>query len=72
MTITSGGLVNKMNDPADDDELIAKVAEYWSLDITPDDVAEIRELEPYVGLNYALACVLGKNYTVVGWTQPRS
>jgi alkaline phosphatase len=68
MTITSGGLVNKMDDTADNAELIAKVAEYWGLDITQDDVAEIRELEPYVGLNYALARVLSWNYTVIGWT----
>jgi alkaline phosphatase len=67
MAITSVGLVNMLENDTDE-ELIAKVAEYWSLDITPADVAEIRTLEPSVGLAYALARVLSKNYTVIGWT----
>jgi alkaline phosphatase len=68
MTITSGGLVKIMSDKPDDAELIAKVKEYWGLDINQDDVDEIRALEPSVGLNYAIARVLSKNYTVFGWT----
>jgi alkaline phosphatase len=67
MKITSGGLAAMMVDNSDD-ELVAKVAEYWGLDITQEDVDEIRSLEPAVGLNYALARVLSKNYTVIGWT----
>lgn len=66
MTITSGGLVNMLGDDSDN-ELIAKVLEYWGLSITQEDVNEIRELETYVGLNYALARVLSKNYTAIGW-----
>jgi alkaline phosphatase len=68
MEITSGGLVAMMSDTSDDMELIDKVAQYWSLDITQDDINEIRALEPSVGLSYALARVLSKNYTVIGWT----
>ncbi|MDY6903737.1 MAG: alkaline phosphatase [Thermodesulfobacteriota bacterium] len=67
MKITSGGLVNMLEDDTDA-ELMDKVAEYWSLDITQDDVDEIREMEPSLGLNYALARVISKNYTVIGWT----
>ena len=67
MKISSPGLVAKLENDTDD-ELIAKVAEYWSLNISQDDVDEIRELEPSVGLAYALARVLSKNYTVIGWT----
>lgn len=67
MKITAVGLTALLEDDTDA-ELIDKVAEYWSLDITADDVAEIRELEGSVGLAYALARVLSKNYTVVGWT----
>ena len=68
MTITSGGLAAMLEDSNDDAELMAKVFEYWNLTITQDDVDEIRSLEPSVGLAYALARVLSKNYTVIGWT----
>jgi alkaline phosphatase len=68
MIITSGGLVNMMTDTSDDIELMSKVLTYWGLNITQDDVDEIRALEPAVGLNYALARVLSRNYTVIGWT----
>ena len=67
MKITAGGLAAMMVDNSDD-ELVAKVAAYWGLDITQEDVDEIRALEPAVGLNYALARVLSKKYTVIGWT----
>ncbi|MFH2067521.1 MAG: alkaline phosphatase [Pseudomonadota bacterium] len=67
MKISSPGLAAMMTGNSDT-ELIAKVAEYWSLNITQEDVDEIRELEPSVGLAYALARVLSKNYTVIGWT----
>jgi len=68
MSISSGGLVAMMDDPNDDDELVAKVAEFWGLEITPEDVAEIRNYALSGSLNYALAAVVSKNYTVIGWT----
>lgn len=67
MTITSPGLVAMM-DGNTDAELIEKVAEYWSIDITRNDIDEIRSLESSVGLAYALANVISKNHTVIGWT----
>jgi len=68
MTITSPGLVAMMNNEADNTELIQTVADYWSLNITMDDVNAIRDLEPEVGLAYALARVLSERYTIIGWT----
>lgn len=68
MMITSGGLAAMLEDSNDDDELMDKVFEYWNLTITQNDVYEIRSLEPSVGLAYALARVLSKNYTVIGWS----
>lgn len=67
MSITSQGLVGMLENDTDQ-ELVAKVAEFWSLDITRGDVTEIRDLETSVGLAYALARVLSRNYTVIGWT----
>ncbi|MBR9984792.1 MAG: alkaline phosphatase [Desulfosarcina sp.] len=67
MQITSVGLVAMLEDDTDED-LMAKVLTYWNLNIIQDDVDEIRALEPSVGLAYALARVLSKNYTAIGWT----
>ena len=76
MTITSAGLVAKISqefdynrdEEIDDDELIAGVEAYWGLAITQDDVDEIRGYALSGSLNYGLAAVLSKNYTVIGWT----
>jgi alkaline phosphatase len=68
MKITSGGLVGMMTNPGEDAELISAVKEWWGLDITQDDVDEIRNYSLSSSLNYALAAVISKNYTVVGWT----
>lgn len=68
MTITSPGLVYMLDDVTDNVELAAKTKQYWGLDLTDGDIAEIRALEPSVGLAYALARVVSKNHTVIGWT----
>ena len=68
MKITSGGLVSMMTDPDDDAELVSAVKEWWGLDITQDDVDEIRAWEKSSSLNYQLAAVLSKYYTEIGWT----
>jgi alkaline phosphatase len=60
MKTSANGLVEMLEDDTDA-ELMAKVSEHWNLTITQDDVDEIRELEPSVGLSYALARVLSKN-----------
>jgi alkaline phosphatase len=50
------------------DSLIASLADNWAIDATEDDINEIIELEPTLGLSYALARVISKNHTVIGWT----
>jgi alkaline phosphatase len=67
MTITSPGLVAMLVDDSDG-ELAAKTEKYWNVVLSSEDIAEIRALEPSVGLAYALARVVSKNYTVIGWT----
>jgi alkaline phosphatase len=68
MTISSGGLTRMLENDTDA-ELMAKVDDYWALSITQDDVDEIRNLQASgLSLNYALARVVSKNYTVIGWT----
>jgi alkaline phosphatase len=49
-------------------DFIATVETWWSLTITEDDVYEILDFAPSVGLNYALARVVSEKYTVIGWT----
>lgn len=75
MSITSGGLVKMMkNVPSETDALIKyligneTVMNYWNIDLTETDAQEIAEFEPSVGLSNALAKVVSKNHTVVGWT----
>lgn len=68
MKLTSGGVVAKMTDRADDAELVTAVKEWWGLELTEEDIDEIRALQPDLGLNYALARVVSKNHTVIGWT----
>jgi alkaline phosphatase len=70
MRITSAGLNKKMKGDYSIDNIIDKVAEYWSLNI---DKAEAREILDYkdkagVSFNYALAHVISKYHTVIGWT----
>lgn len=48
--------------------LEASVLENWSIELTDDDVAEIADWEPSLGLSYALARVVSKSHTVIGWT----
>ena len=68
MTMTSSGLVGVMNDPKDDAELIATVKTQWGMEITQNDVDEIRNYALSESLSYAIAAVISNNYTVFGWT----
>jgi alkaline phosphatase len=68
MQITSTGLARKIGGDTSVDNIIARVDEWWGLQITEDDVNEILSLSPSVGLSYALSRVISKNYTVIGWT----
>ena len=44
------------------------LATYWSIDCSDDVAQEIIDLEPSVGQSYALARVISKHYTAIGWT----
>ncbi|BBO68415.1 alkaline phosphatase [Desulfosarcina alkanivorans] len=41
---------------------------YWSIDCSDAVAQEIIDLEPSVGKSYALARVISKHYTAIGWT----
>ncbi len=72
MDTTANGIVSFITD--DDGNLLplkkikSIIKQHWGIEITQEDIAEIRELEPSVGMSYALARVISKNHTVVGWT----
>jgi alkaline phosphatase len=66
MQVTAGLLVSKLDDYGDD--LIAAVEDLWGLEITEDDVDEIDALASEVGKEYAIARIISKNHTVIGWT----
>jgi alkaline phosphatase len=67
MTMTANGVVAKMTDSTDA-ALKTSVKENWGIELSAEDVADIRELESQVGLSYALARVVSAYHTVIGWT----
>ncbi len=70
MKITSAGLAAMMEGDYSIANIIAKVAEYWSLDIDEAEAQEILDYQTSAGVsfNYALAYVISKYHTVIGWT----
>ncbi len=73
MQITSVGVVRKMDGDYSPENIQAKVNEWWGLDsteFTMDDAQEVLDYQSMarVSLEYALAYVVSKNNTVVGWT----
>lgn len=70
MKITSGGLERMLDDDYSVANIQAKVLEYWSLDITEEDVQAILDYQEDMdqSFNYSLAKVLTEKYTVIGWT----
>ena len=68
MTMSANGVVAMMENDFSVENIIEKVKLYWGLAITKDDANEILEDKYNAGMSYALARVLSKNYTVVGWT----
>jgi alkaline phosphatase len=59
-------------DAAGDTDIVpyleASVSNNWGIVMTAEDIDEITELAPSVGLSYALARVISENHTVIGWT----
>lgn len=68
MSMTANGVVAMMADSTDDAALIASVKDNWGIELSADDVADIRALEGEVGLSYALARTVSTFHTVIGWT----
>lgn len=67
MKMSANGVVAMMSDDSDE-ALVNSVYTNWAIELTDDDLVEIRELESSVGLSYALARVVSKNHTIIGWT----
>ncbi len=67
MKATANGVVAMMADDSDA-ALMDSVLTNWSIALTDEDVAEIKNLESSIGLSYALARVVSKNHTIIGWT----
>lgn len=67
MTMSANGVVAMMADETDE-ALIASLENNWGITPTAEEIAEIRELTPSVGLSYALARIISKGHTVIGWT----
>lgn len=69
MKMSAYGVVEMMTDDSDA-ALIASIKENWGLEITENDVNEIRAYMEDMNqdLSYSMAAVLSKNYTVFGWT----
>ena len=68
MKTSANGVVKMMVEDSDE-ALVASVAEHWGIDLSPEDVAEIRDFQTAgLSLSYALARVASAQYTVIGWT----
>jgi alkaline phosphatase len=73
MQISSVGVVRRMDGDYSLANIQAKVNEWWRLDDTEFTLADAQEVLDYqayagVSLEYALAYVVSKNNTVIGWT----
>jgi alkaline phosphatase len=68
MKVTANSLVAEMDGDYTEASMKASIKALWGIDATEADIAEINALAPSVGLSYALARVISKNHTVIGWT----
>jgi alkaline phosphatase len=66
METTANGILSMMD--RDGISLEPSLYENWGITATSDDIDEINVLAPSVGLNYAIARVISKNHTGIGWT----
>jgi alkaline phosphatase len=66
MTMSANGVLSMMD--KEGRTLADAVESYWGISLTEEDIVEIEELADSVGLSYALARVVSKNHTVIGWT----
>ncbi|MBD3422372.1 MAG: alkaline phosphatase [Chitinivibrionales bacterium] len=68
MKITANGVIEKMGGDYSEANFIATVKEWWGLDITAQDVADITDYSSQVGWSYAMARILSERYTIIGWS----
>lgn len=68
MTMTANGVVAKMEGDYSAQNIKAKIQQYWNITATDEEINEILAEEPSVGLSYALAKIISKYHTVIGWT----
>ncbi len=68
MTMSANGVVAMMDGDTSGDNMKTALQQYWNIAATDADIAEIESLAPSAGLSYALARVISKNHTVIGWT----
>ncbi len=68
MTMTAAAVAYMLGGDTSAENIISTVGTHWGLGINESDTEEIMGLAPFVGLDYALAYVVSKNHTVIGWT----
>jgi alkaline phosphatase len=68
MTMSANGVVAMMEGDYSNQNMKDMLKEHWGIDATVVDIEEINALAPSVGMSYALARVISKNHTVIGWT----
>lgn len=68
MKVTGGALASLIGSNPTSTSIKEQVTTEWGIDLTDSDCEEILELEPSVGLAYALSRVVSKNHTIIGWT----
>lgn len=67
MKMSANGVVSMMDDDSDE-SLKQSVSDNWGITLSDTDVEEIRNYAYSSSLSYALANIVCKNHTVIGWT----
>lgn len=68
MKVTAGYLAGQLPEDPDAAAIKDAVSEYWGIDLSDDDVAEIQAEAAEVGYSYAISKVVSANHTVFGWS----
>jgi alkaline phosphatase len=71
MNLSSTGVAAKIGTDISSENIKAQLKNWWGVNATDDDVAEILELYNNgegLSLDYVISEVISKNHTVIGWT----
>jgi len=70
MTVTAGSVAEAIGNDDSDANMIAQIATLWGITIDPRECQEIRDMAAgdAGSMSYALARVISKNHTAIGWT----